>query len=228
MFGWLAHKSISVERSPYQSSGLFGFEDSRRALEYVKKHILKFGGDPYRITLLGDGSGSQMACMHVFNLLSVGLFSKAIFQGPMCNNIYRTLTAAEVHGKTFATAVKNFDSTGNILCESQTTADVASCLRKQNITVLFSKYAEIGADRFLDPNAPFMGPLIDGFLHLDYVSIHIVFACRSYSVVMSADVLVFCLRFVGWQYDRFRSVESDADDDGTRNHGICNAHWKPR
>jgi carboxylesterase type B len=81
VFGFLSHKDLSKERKPYQTSGLYGFEDQRLALQFVSRNILAFGGNPYNVTLMGDSSGAIMACMHVFSPRSAGLFSTAIMQG---------------------------------------------------------------------------------------------------------------------------------------------------
>jgi carboxylesterase type B len=48
------------------------------ALNWVKDNISKFGGDPDRVTLVGHGSGSICASLHLISNQSVGLFSKVI------------------------------------------------------------------------------------------------------------------------------------------------------
>ena len=54
--------------------------DQRFALEWVKKYILKFGGDPSRVTVGGESSGAGSVMFHV---LAHGGDDSGLF-----NNVY--------------------------------------------------------------------------------------------------------------------------------------------
>lgn len=84
VFGFLAHSALSFGRTPLETSGLYALEDQRMALRFVRSHIQAFGGDPSRVTLVGEGTGAVMACMHVFSDSHDKfntLFARAILQG---------------------------------------------------------------------------------------------------------------------------------------------------
>ncbi|KAK3341765.1 Alpha/Beta hydrolase protein [Lasiosphaeria hispida] len=56
LFGWFSDDPESV------NAGLW---DQRLALEWVQAHIEKFGGDPNRVTLVGQGAGAASIMHHV-------------------------------------------------------------------------------------------------------------------------------------------------------------------
>ncbi|KAJ1530586.1 hypothetical protein ONE63_005468 [Megalurothrips usitatus] len=56
--------------------GNLGLKDERLALEWVRKHIRAFGGDPQSVTVAGVGAGAAAAMLHA--LSSPGLLQRAI------------------------------------------------------------------------------------------------------------------------------------------------------
>jgi para-nitrobenzyl esterase len=78
-FGFLALPSLSKE-SDHGSSGNYGMLDQIAALEWVKRNIARFGGDPGRVTIFGESAGSWSVCYLVASPLAKGLFHGAIGQ----------------------------------------------------------------------------------------------------------------------------------------------------
>jgi para-nitrobenzyl esterase len=136
--GFLAHPELTKE-SGHGASGNYALMDDIAVLEWVKKNVASFGGDPSRVTIFGESAGGG----HVSDLMgsprAKGLFQRAIgesiagfngAQGPM-----RTLAQAEQAGVKFA--------------EAQGAASIAALRKKP-------------ADELA--RAPGFGPIVDGWV----------------------------------------------------------------
>ncbi|MDI1321947.1 MAG: carboxylesterase family protein [Algoriphagus sp.] len=85
IFGFLAHPELTAE-NPDQTSGNYGILDQIAALEWVKKNITAFGGDPDNVTVAGQSAGAFAVNALVASTKAKGLFHKAIAQsGAMFN-----------------------------------------------------------------------------------------------------------------------------------------------
>lgn len=79
VFGFLAHPDLSKE-SPYGASGNYALLDLIAALEWVQRNIAAFGGDPRRVTIMGESAGGSAVCLLLASPLTKGLFQGAIAQ----------------------------------------------------------------------------------------------------------------------------------------------------
>jgi len=79
LFGFLAHPGLSAE-AEYGSSGNYGILDMLAALEWVKRNIAQFGGDPGNVTIAGQSAGAFGVNYLTVSPLGSGLFHRAIAQ----------------------------------------------------------------------------------------------------------------------------------------------------
>ena len=75
LLGFLAHESL---REPAEPLGNYGTQDMLSALRWVRRHIRTFGGDPARVTVLGQGSGATSIFAMLASPMATGLFRAAI------------------------------------------------------------------------------------------------------------------------------------------------------
>ena len=104
-FGFLCHPELTREgRKAGEYGTNFGLLDQSAGLQWVKRNIAHFGGDPENVTLFGQSAGGRCVWMHLTAPSDKGLFHRAILQSAgMGGGItsYPDLQAAQEGGKRF-------------------------------------------------------------------------------------------------------------------------------
>ena len=77
VFGFFAHPELTAA-SDYKGSGNFGFLDQVAAIKWVKENIAAFGGNPERITIVGESAGSFSVSLLMCSPLSKNLIAGAM------------------------------------------------------------------------------------------------------------------------------------------------------
>ena len=110
VFGFFADEQLQ-EESQHHTTGMYGFLDQIKALQWVKENISSFGGDPDNITIAGESAGSSCVNAMCVSPLARGLFTKAIGESSSISarhpmHSYIPLKESLQAGKTFRDAKK--------------------------------------------------------------------------------------------------------------------------
>jgi para-nitrobenzyl esterase len=102
IFGFLSHPELTRESA--HAAGNFALMDQIAALEWIKRNIAAFGGNPAAVTLAGQSAGAQDVALLLLSPRARGLFARAIQQsGTAAFGLRpRTLAENEMLGGTFA------------------------------------------------------------------------------------------------------------------------------
>ncbi len=105
--GFLALPELTAE-NPRHISGNYGLLDMVEGLKWVKENIAAFGGDPAKVTIMGESAGAIAVSMLCASPLAKGLFRGAISEsgGSFCpvdavrvdNNGIRDVKGSEDYG----------------------------------------------------------------------------------------------------------------------------------
>ncbi len=76
VFGFLAHPELTREDPEHPTN--FGHLDQKFGIEWVKRNIAAFGGDPDNITVFGQSAGGGSTYIQTVSPQNKGLFQKAV------------------------------------------------------------------------------------------------------------------------------------------------------
>ncbi len=77
VFGFFAHPDLTAT-SEYKGSGNYGFLDQVASIKWVKENISAFGGNPDKITIVGESAGSFSVSLLMCSPLSKDLIAGAM------------------------------------------------------------------------------------------------------------------------------------------------------
>jgi para-nitrobenzyl esterase len=101
-FGFFTYPALDAE-AKHHTSGNYGHLDQIAALEWVQRNIARFGGDPRRVTIAGQSSGSEDVCNLMASPLAAGLFEGAILESGTCvDSVFPQLHEEETSGERLA------------------------------------------------------------------------------------------------------------------------------
>lgn len=149
-FGFFAHPALSAEAG--RGTGNFWLSDQILALDWVRRNIARFGGDPAKVTVLGCSAGGSSVNALMASPAARGLFARAsVHSGGGFFNATRPLARAEREGLDFA-ARAGIAGQG---------AAALAALRQLPVKAVLAA----------DPGAPNFGAIVDGALLREPVSL---------------------------------------------------------
>jgi len=87
-FGFLAHPEITAEAPDAPTN--FGLLDQQAGIQWVKRNIEAFGGDPNNITIGGQSAGGASVMHQLTAPQNEGLFNKAVVHSGIFARVYRS------------------------------------------------------------------------------------------------------------------------------------------
>jgi para-nitrobenzyl esterase len=100
--GFFAHPALTKAAPPDEPLEHYGIMDQIAALEWVRRNIAAFGGDPANVTVFGESAGGEDILTLMATPLAQGLFAKAIVESGGGWSPPKTLAAAEASGEALA------------------------------------------------------------------------------------------------------------------------------
>ena len=101
--GFFAHPALTHAAKPDEPLASYGVMDQIAALQWVRRNIAAFGGDPDNVTVFGESAGGLNTLVLLSAPSARGLFERAIVESPGRNwDPLPSLAAAEAKGVTVA------------------------------------------------------------------------------------------------------------------------------
>lgn len=156
--GWLDFRAYASPRHPFECN--LGLRDQVAALEWVRRNIRAFGGDPGNVTLFGESSGANSVTTLMTVPAAEGLFGRAISQSSPAYAVYAPEVAARWAAEFVSTLSRLVDDDD---LDSESVEDAAAMLHTADPTLLAEAATRLSR-RTPDenPGTISLAPVIDG------------------------------------------------------------------
>ncbi|KAL4258860.1 Carboxylic ester hydrolase [Pleurotus pulmonarius] len=156
IFGFLATPSFHI---PHYGDLNAGFKDQIEALNWVKKYISNFGGDPNQITINGQSAGGNSVMLHLVSRQPSKHFNRAIAQ-----STWRAPMAFPQQMEPLFDYIVD-----HVACRKSTMLATMDCLRSVDAGRLVAAYGSAATNN----TGPYpintqLAPVLDGQLFTEY------------------------------------------------------------
>ena len=104
-------------------AGNMGLLDQQLALQWVHQHISNFGGDPDKITIMGESAGSASVTYHMLSPVSMQYFSQVIAESGSALSSWAFDDTPQKHATEIAGTYLN--------CPTDTITNMINCLKNE-------------------------------------------------------------------------------------------------
>lgn len=125
MFGFLSFEDLDMP-------GNQGLKDQLQALRWIQQNIESFGGDPNRVTLVGESAGGGSVFHHMVSPLSKGLFHAGIAESGTCYNPWAFNSPGSARNASMLLL-------SLLNCTYTNTKEAVACLTSKDATEIVSK-----------------------------------------------------------------------------------------
>uniref|UniRef100_A0A0N4ZDW7 COesterase domain-containing protein n=1 Tax=Parastrongyloides trichosuri TaxID=131310 RepID=A0A0N4ZDW7_PARTI len=136
-------------------TGNMGMLDQQMGLQWIKKNIQQFGGDPSKVTLMGEQTGASSAEAHLYAKNSSGLFRRIALTSGTLENTWGSRTNHYTEKTTEELAKK-------VNCTEKDPYEKLKCLQNKNITEIINATKSIRTNTNLTFGFPFSLTRKDG------------------------------------------------------------------
>ncbi|OON63649.1 carboxylesterase [Massilia sp. KIM] len=155
-FGFFAHPQLTRESGDGALVGNYGFMDQLAALQWVKRNVKAFGGDPANVTIIGESAGGMSVNTLLTSPMAEGLFAKAVvLSGGEGKSQDPGLAAVEQIGV-------NFAASKGIAADDPQALDKLRALSGEQVVDGMNL-----ANRAMPPAPTYLGPFADGKLAVE-------------------------------------------------------------
>jgi para-nitrobenzyl esterase len=161
-FGFFAHPQLTAATPDGEALGNYGYLDQIAALQWVKRNIRAFGGDPSQVTVVGESAGGGSVHMLLSHPGAEGLFARAMVMsgGGRGSLMGRRLLKESSPGMPSAEEIgTNFAASVEIAADDPQALDKLRALPASQVVAGLNMATMRGT-----PGAPptYAGPFVDG------------------------------------------------------------------
>lgn len=153
MFGFIGSEELRIQDKVSGSTGVYGYQDQRLAMEWVRQNIATFGGDPNNVMIFGESAGAGSVSSHLVMKKSRGLFQSAIMEsGSFSQWIVNNMSNAE---KIYSTLSQEAG------CSDDTAQSPLDCMLSKSTEEIFEASVNVHSLDLLVYDSPYY-PTVDG------------------------------------------------------------------